>query len=1015
MHLINMLDLLRKRESPFEAQGQPSPSEATSTTIRRGDLVRYSISDESVATLSTLGYNYLFPIQQATYEYIYEGKDLIGKDRTGSGKTLAFALPVLERLRKRHKYFTEKKGQKPYAMVLVPTRELAMQVSKEFDRLKNSKDEYRVLALYGGTDINEQIFKLKAGVEIIVGTPGRVIDLFDRKELNMKRMKVVIMDETDQMLNFGFQEDIEKILSGLKAHLSAYNRKVDEIQFLLFSATLPKWIDKITENFMKSDVIRVDMIKDSEVKTSTTVDHYCIPLSTIEQKFAAISDVIIVYGGANSKVIIFTNTKEEANYIGTRIPSKHEAKVLHGDILQTQREEIFESFRSGKLKCLIATNVAARGLDIPEIDLIIQLSPPKDIDAYIHRSGRTGRAGKKGICITFYTPYEKDYIDKIEYRAGIQMLTVSQPQPDEVLKATAKDIGISIGQISPDMISCFSESVDTLLQKFEPKEALSRALALLTSQSAKSAKRSLLLSAEGYVTYIMEVEKEIDTISYFLQILKKEFGHEIHGTVRGMRFLASKKGVVFDMEERLVMDFEERIARFANKKISIQMAKVIPTLQDLPSPRSNSISIVKGRKQHNNTKTPYKANTMNNRNPQYTHRNDMQYNPIPPKHYIPIKPSNEISYRQSERGPRTIKQPFIDQRSETGNESKTTFYSQRPLPFDNFFVNHCDNFNRYNDRVSIDEREREDFYAHNNPYMKPNRVDMRKNSYEGFNLPNDYRYSAHKEYQRYSQPELDHIRLAHHSYQKQRELSDNLSDDYIKNSINNKYNNNKRDLVDIKYKDVNNNKMESKSYKAEKPIPDAYPLLDNVETVKRSNVSIQNKQKDYGKPYEEQKTKSTRFQSKDEKPYKNKEETSKRNKERSDNGKKQSDRERGRKKSYDDIRDKKTRENRKDRDRDRTYDEGEIEQKDLAEETKLFVSNLGDEVDSRDLNHYLSRKDIKVNEAYLVKNQEGRSKGFGYVSFKDARTTKRALKELEGAKINGKCLRVCYAMKKKNK
>ena len=276
---------LRKRENPFEKKEAPVRSEKDNEIARNGDFSKFEISEETAENLKSNGYNYLFPIQQNTFNAIFEGHDLIGRDRTGSGKTLAFALPLIERMRKSGKYFNDQKGQKPLILVLVPTRELCIQVTKEFEKLRYTKNEFRIVSVYGGTDIQEQIHKLRGGVEVIVGTPGRLMDLQERKVLALSKIRAIILDETDQMLNFGFQEDIEKILKTAKEDLADEGRKMEEIQFLLFSATIPRWIENIASKFMKRDVTRIDMVKGSDNKTSTTVEHYCMSFPTRNRKY----------------------------------------------------------------------------------------------------------------------------------------------------------------------------------------------------------------------------------------------------------------------------------------------------------------------------------------------------------------------------------------------------------------------------------------------------------------------------------------------------------------------------------------------------------------------------------------------------------------------------------------------------------------------------------------------------------------------------------------------------------
>lgn len=392
----------------------------------KGDFKHFQITQRTVANLKKNGFMYLFPIQQKSYSPIYTRKDIIGKDRTGSGKTLAFALPLLERMKVVDRLFIQRNGQRPLIMVLVPTRELALQVTREFNKLRNEPDEFRVLSIYGGMPINNQIDRLKRGVEVVVGTPGRVMDLQRRGNLKLNQLQAIILDETDQMLNFGFKEDIETIIEGANSDLQSEGRRKEELQYLLFSATMPEWVRGIVDQFMKPDLIFVDMVGESTVRTSKTVQHLKMFFRSHSDKIDAIPAIIQRYAG-EGRCIVFTETKREAREIGENRSLGLSIKALHGDVQQRRREIIYNDFRSGRVTNIVATNVAARGLDVPSVELVIQLCPPKNSEDYIHRSGRTGRAGNKGMCITLFTSQESDNIRKIERSAKIRLKEVDCP------------------------------------------------------------------------------------------------------------------------------------------------------------------------------------------------------------------------------------------------------------------------------------------------------------------------------------------------------------------------------------------------------------------------------------------------------------------------------------------------------------------------------------------------------------------------------------------------------------
>lgn len=570
------MDILRRRENVQVETGK----EATLAREKEeGNFDNFPISEVSKKTLRATGVSYLFPIQARTFMPVFEGRDLIGKDRTGSGKTLAFSLPLLEKLRTEGA-LNNTPRQSPFIIVLVPTRELCMQVTKEFLRFMNHPGEYRVASIYGGTEIYPQIDQLRNGVDIMVGTPGRIIDLMDRQAFSFRSLRYFILDETDQMLNIGFQEDIERILKTLRSELEGNGKSIDRIQFLLFSATIPKWVDQIASRFMKPDLVFVDMIRHSETKTSTTVEHLSLFFPSKDHKIEAIGDLVLVYGGAHSRTIIFTDTKEEANEVLLKGQLKIECQVLHGDIPQKQREVTFTSFRNGSLKCLVATNVAARGLDIPEVDLIVQLSPPKEIETYIHRSGRTGRAGKEGICITFFTKRQQELIDKIERGAKIKFKKIGAPQPQDIMRSNARDISCSFDNVSADVLVYFQDNVKTILEKYSPDEAICRALAVISGYTKVVHQRSLLFSVEGFVTMKMELEHEVRSPSHFWNILRKHFSPAITDNIKGMRFLKNHKGVVFDLREEDKKLFEEIAENIDQEGLVIEVCRELPEFEE---------------------------------------------------------------------------------------------------------------------------------------------------------------------------------------------------------------------------------------------------------------------------------------------------------------------------------------------------------------------------------------------------------------------------------------------------
>ncbi|KAJ6294559.1 hypothetical protein OIU76_022608 [Salix suchowensis] len=260
--------------------------------------------------------------------------------------------------------------------------------------------------VYGGASYQPQEFALKRGVDVVVGTPGRIKDHIEKGNIDLSLLKFRVLDEADEMLRMGFVEDVELILGKVK--------DVSKVQTLLFSATLPSWVKQISSKFLKPAKKTIDLVGNEKMKASTNVRHIVLPCSTsaIPQ---VIPDIIQCYA-SGGRTIIFTEKRESANELSGLLPG---ARALHGEIQQSQREVTLSGFRSGKFLTLVATNVAARGLDINDVQLIIQCEPPNDVEAYIHRSGRTGRAGNSGVAVMLYDP-RRSNISKIQRESGVK-------------------------------------------------------------------------------------------------------------------------------------------------------------------------------------------------------------------------------------------------------------------------------------------------------------------------------------------------------------------------------------------------------------------------------------------------------------------------------------------------------------------------------------------------------------------------------------------------------------------
>ena len=374
-------------------------AEVFTTTITSAEpesgFAGFGFSEALLRTLADKGYSEPSPIQKAAFPELMLGRDLVGQAQTGTGKTAAFALPLLERL---------ESGQKtPQALVLAPTRELAMQVAESFKAYSAGHPHLKVLAVYGGTDFRSQISALRRGVDVVVGTPGRVMDHMRQGTLDTSGLRSLVLDEADEMLRMGFIDDVEWILDQLP----------EQRQVVLFSATMPPEIRRLSKRYLKDPAEVTIRTKDQEGKRirqrSITVP--------MPHKLEALQRVLDACGGEG--VIIFARTKAITLTVAETLEaSGHQVAVLNGDVPQNQRERTVERLRSGSVDILVATDVAARGLDVERIGLVINYDMPFDSEAYVHRIGRTGRAGRTGEAVLFVTPRERRFIRNLERATG---------------------------------------------------------------------------------------------------------------------------------------------------------------------------------------------------------------------------------------------------------------------------------------------------------------------------------------------------------------------------------------------------------------------------------------------------------------------------------------------------------------------------------------------------------------------------------------------------------------------
>ena len=336
------------------------------------------ISDNIKRAVIEMGFEEPSPIQSQSIPVIVSGKDVIGQAQTGTGKTAAFSIPVLEMINPEEKNLQ--------AVILCPTRELAIQVSTEIRKIGKYMHGIKSLPVYGGQPIERQIKALKGGVQIVIGTPGRVIDHINRKTLKMDNVKMVILDEADEMLDMGFREDIEMILS----------KTPEERQTTFFSATMPKGILELTKKYQK-DPEHIKVVR--KELTVPNIKQYYIE-TRAANKLEVLSRLIDVYNPKLS--VVFTNTKKGADELVSDLQARgYFADALHGDLKQTQRDIVMDKFRNGTIDILVATDVAARGIDVDDVEAVFNYDLPQDEEYYVHRIGRTGRAGRSGISFSF--------------------------------------------------------------------------------------------------------------------------------------------------------------------------------------------------------------------------------------------------------------------------------------------------------------------------------------------------------------------------------------------------------------------------------------------------------------------------------------------------------------------------------------------------------------------------------------------------------------------------------------
>ena len=413
-------------------------SEAAEQSAEPAAAARFAdlgLSDTMMAALVSVAYETPTPVQAGIIPSAIAGKDVLGQARTGTGKTAAFAIPILERLRE------PTRGHQPRALVMVPTRELAVQVKDEIERLAHGS-KIRATAVYGGKPLRSQIDRLEKGSDVVIGTPGRILDHLGRGTLQLEKLLIVVLDEADRMLDIGFRPDIEKIL-----------RKCPQSrQTLLLSATVDAGVEKLARRYMQEPEVM-----DFSPKGKT--------VSTIEQRYFTVDDdrkfellIRLLKREEPQQAIVFCRTKRGSDKIHRKLSQKMGDKlgvidVIHGDLQQSGRDRAMKSFRAGETTILVATDVVGRGIDVSGISHIINFDMPQSSDDYVHRVGRTGRMGREGIAFTFVTPEQgieltriEMLIDRLLTRDELEgFSTVALTAPKALPRRTALDGSVQFG------------------------------------------------------------------------------------------------------------------------------------------------------------------------------------------------------------------------------------------------------------------------------------------------------------------------------------------------------------------------------------------------------------------------------------------------------------------------------------------------------------------------------------------------------------------------------------------
>ena len=508
-----------------------------------------------VSALTEMGFEEPSPIQKEAIPTALSGKDIIGQAQTGTGKTAAFGIPIIQNL-------TDRKHIQ--ALIMSPTRELAIQVAEEITKIGRTK-RIKVLPVYGGQPIDRQIRSLKSGVQIVIGTPGRLLDHLRRETIKLDHIKFLVVDEADELLDMGFIADMEEIMRTLPPAR----------QTMLFSATMPKPILTLTRKFMKSPkVIAIH----KEVVTAPTIDQYYYETRDKVDGLCRVLDT-----EENCKMIVFCRTKKGVDDLVMAIGMRgYQAEGLHGDLNQNQRDKVMKKFRDNKIDILVATDVAARGLDIDNITHVVNFDIPQDPESYVHRIGRTGRAGNTGIAITFITPREFRQLKLIERIVKTKIVRRELPTDANVLERQREQIVSKMQAVlEQNNFDEYKSIAERLAEDYDVEDIAAAALKLMQEgvkalETPKDASSEDLMNTgarSGMVRLFFNIGRTSKvTIPDFVKAIAKEA--EIPGKVIGSINLYDKFTFV-----EVPVDYAEKVisvmrhSTIKGYKINVEPAK----------------------------------------------------------------------------------------------------------------------------------------------------------------------------------------------------------------------------------------------------------------------------------------------------------------------------------------------------------------------------------------------------------------------------------------------------------